>query len=89
MNPPIFANICEIDGPYFPVKLYAVPHVGELIDLTSLIDLIAQRPDSRHFYEVVQVRHELHDVPQDDPRYEKGNHSVSVFVKRSNSSYFN
>lgn len=47
-NLPIEANICEIDGAYYPVRLHAIPRVGELIDLFSFIEQAAQEPPVKY-----------------------------------------
>lgn len=86
-NPTIEANICEIGGAYYQVKLYAVPRVGELIDLFSFLDQATKHPPMKH-YEVVQVVHEIHDVSEKIPQSKDGRHFVSVFVKPSNSKFF-
>ena len=80
----IKANIHEIDGPYYPVLLVALPRKGELVDLSSLIDSGGGHP-FRNLFEVVEVLHELQDVSD---TYPGGSHSVTVLVKRSQSSYF-
>lgn len=85
---PIDANICEIDnGAYYPVKLHTVPRVGELINLFSFLDQSdGSAPVKR--YEVVQVVHKLHDVSDKVPKSESGHQFASVYVKPSNSEYF-
>jgi hypothetical protein len=85
---PIEANICEINGPYYPVRLYAVPRVGELIDLFSFIDQADKHPQPRKFYQVVQVVHEVRDVSEKIPQSKGGCHFVTVFVKLSRSKFF-
>jgi hypothetical protein len=84
---PIEANICEIDGAYYPVRLHSVPRVGELIDLFSFIDQADNRPPLKH-YEVVQVVHKIYDVTEKIPQSKGGQHFVSVFVKPSGSKFF-
>lgn len=85
---PIEANICETDnGAYYPVKLHAIPRVGELIDLFSLIDQAASHPPAKH-YEVVQVVHKMCDVSDKVPSSKDGHHFVRVFVKPSQSKFF-
>jgi len=47
-KPLIEANIYEIDGgPHYPVRLHAVPHVGELIDLWSFIEQKDNKPPKK------------------------------------------
>jgi hypothetical protein len=86
-KPPIEVNICEIDGAYYPVRLYAVPRVGELIDLYSLIDQSTNHPPVKH-YEVVQVVHKMYDVSEKISHAKDGHHFVSVYVKPSDSEFF-
>ncbi len=84
---PIEANICEIGGAYYPVKLHAVPRVGELINLFSFIDQRDDFPPNKN-YEVVQVIHELHDAHPKIKQSKDGCHCVTVFVKPSKSKFF-
>lgn len=49
-------------GAFFHARFQWVPRVGELIDLYSFLDASQKRPDARHFYVVVAVVHEMHDV---------------------------
>jgi hypothetical protein len=86
-RPTIEANICEIDGAYYQVKLHAIPRVGELIKLFSFVDQADKRPPTKH-YEVVQVVHEIHDVSEKVPLSKDGRHFVSVFVKPASSKFF-
>mgnify|MGYP000882980320 CR=1 FL=1 len=87
-NSKINANICEINqGAYYPVKLNAIPNVGDLIDLWSFIDQADNYQPIKH-YEVVQVVHKLHDVSDKIPRTQEGHHFVNVFVKPVESKYF-
>lgn len=84
---PIDANIREIGGgPYYPVKLHALPKAGELIELYSFIDAAA-KPPPKKFYEVVQVVHQLHDVSDKIWQSKGGSHFVTVFVKPSQSEF--
>jgi len=89
----IEANIIEINnGPYFNVTLHAVPRIGELIDLHSLVDEAANYPPEKH-YEVVQVVHKIYDVPDPAPKETHlamvaGTHFVIIFVKPSTSPLF-
>lgn len=78
---PINADICEVNkGAFYTVRLDWVPRVGELIDLFSFIDQ-ADGNAPKHYYEVVQVVHKLHDMTEKVPQANKGHHYVSVFVK--------
>ncbi len=81
----INGNIAEIDGAHYPVKLQWVPKVGELIKLTSFID-VASKDEPVHTYEVVAVRHDMYDVTDKLPGASDGHHFVSVFVKPSGNS---
>jgi hypothetical protein len=89
-KPHIEGQVIEInDGPYFNVTLHAVPQVGELIHLHSLVDEAADYPPDKH-YEVVQVLHRLYDVPEgmtpgSRRRFVAGTHYLQIFVKRSTS----
>jgi hypothetical protein len=94
MNKPIIeAQIIEInDGPYFNVTLHAVPRVGELIHLYSLVDEAANYSPNNQ-YEVVQILHRLYDVPEGlEPNSRQavvaGTHYVKVFVKPAASHLF-
>ena len=79
------ANITEIDGPYYPVRLEWVPRVGELIDLYPFTEVEAGHRPSRLRYEVVQVVHHMHDVTHKQP---DGSHSVEIFVRQAHSTAF-
>ena len=46
---PINANISEVDGAYYPVRLLWVPRVGELIDLYSFIDTVDHNQPAHRF----------------------------------------
>ena len=85
-QPPIEVNVSEIDGAYFPVRLHAIPRVGDLIDLYSSIDHSTGHPPRKH-YEVVQVLHKLHDVTDKVP-HATGHHFLTIVVKPSTSKYF-
>ncbi|HEY0602865.1 MAG TPA: hypothetical protein VGD58_08135 [Herpetosiphonaceae bacterium] len=86
-KPTIQANICEIDGGYYPGKLHSIPNVGDLIDLQSFIDQAANYPPVKH-YEVVRVVHKIHDVSEKIPHTKDGYHFISIFVKPSDSELF-
>jgi hypothetical protein len=86
-QPAIEANICEINGAYFLVRLHAIPRVGELIDLYSFIDQSTNHPPVKH-YQVVQVVHKMYDVSEKIPQAKNGHHFISVYVKPSNSEFF-
>jgi len=87
-KPPIEANICEQGGAFYPVRLHAVPRVGELIDLHSFVDQLEGR-EHNHYYEVVQVVHKMFDAAlnEGDKGHEKGWHFVEVFVRPSISEF--
>ncbi|OGL26556.1 MAG: hypothetical protein A3G44_15615 [Candidatus Rokubacteria bacterium RIFCSPLOWO2_12_FULL_73_47] len=78
------ANIAEIGGAYYPVRLEWLPRVGDLIQLYSFLDT-ATGHEPGHRWEVVQVVHELRDVTEKRP---EGFHFVTVLVKPSQSSLF-
>lgn len=78
------ANVSEVGGAYYPVRLEWLPRVGELIDLYSFLDTSTGHPPV-HRYEVVQVVHHVYDVTD---KFPKGHHVVTVFVKPSQSSVF-
>ena len=84
---PINANICELDGAYYPVRLEWVPRVGELIDLFSYIEQADGRPSGRH-YEVIRVIHKLRDIADKVPASHDGCHFVEVHVKAADPSLF-
>jgi hypothetical protein len=84
----IEGNICEIGGAFYPVKLHAVPRIGELIDFFSFIDQANGHPPAKH-YEVVQVVHAVRDVSEKISQSKDGCHFVSVFVKPTQSQFFN
>lgn len=86
-KPTIEANICEVDGAYYQVKLHAIPRVGELIELFSFLDQRTKHPPVKH-YKVVQVVHAIHDVSEKVPLSKDGRHFVSVFVKPASSKFF-
>ena len=78
------------DGPYYHANFTWVPRIGELIDLTSFLDIAEKSKDGcRHFYEVVAVVHDIHDVYERDTRPHNGHHSLKVIVKKSSSHHFN
>jgi hypothetical protein len=88
---PASANgiILEEGGPYYQVKFNWVPRVGELIDLTSLLEIRQNRTDeSRRFYAVVAVVHMIHDVVEGGERPFHGQHNLKVMVKKCESKYF-
>lgn len=85
---PIEANLVELDGAtqgtFYPVRLYAVPRAGDLIDLYSFIDT-ANNDEPSHWYEVVAILHQVYDVTKANKRQAAGHHHVTVFVKPSES----
>lgn len=87
MELPINANISEIDGPHYPVRLEWIPRVGDLIDLYSFIDTATKHPPV-HRYEVVQIVHKMYDVTDKVSGGEEGHHFVTVHVKPSQSHFF-
>jgi hypothetical protein len=87
---PIEANISEIGGPYYQVKLAAVPRVGELIELYSFLDAKAKSPDGpMKRYRVVEVLHHVRDVAEEIWQSKDGCHHVTVIVKPAHSKFFN
>lgn len=87
MSNQINANIREVDGAYYPVRLQWLPKAGELIDLYSSIDAAAGHP-AHHRYEVLQVVHQLHDIKEGEKRFESGHHFVTVWVRSVQSEFF-
>lgn len=88
-KPRINAHIQEI-GPisaYYPVHLTWVPRVGELIQLTSFLD-IASGHQSMHWFEVVQILHEVHDVVDGDEQTYGADHFVRVMVREVSNKGF-
>ena len=85
---PIEANICEEGGAYYQVRLSTVPRVGELIELFSFVDQEEGKPPEKRQYEVVQVKHDLHDVSRRNPRFQDGHHFVHIFVQPAASKFF-
>jgi hypothetical protein len=84
---PVNANICEInDGAYYRVRLNWVPRVGELIDLFSFLDQADAHP-AKHYYEVVQVVHQMYDVTEKVAQSLSGYHYVNVYVRPTTSEY--
>jgi hypothetical protein len=85
-QPSIEANILEINGGrLYQVKLCSIPRVGDLIHLHSLRDEAILHP-SVMFYEVVAVKHEMHDLTD---KFPDGDHTATVYVKESVSEFFN
>ena len=82
-KPRINAHIQEVGsaGAYYPVRLTWTPRAGELIELTSFIDRATGSP-AMHWYEVVQLVHELHDVHDGEERTYGDDHFVRILVKR-------
>ena len=79
-EPPISGTIEEPDGTCYPVNLWTVPRVGEVIDFVSHIEIAARQP-FRKRYEVVRVVHRVFDVDDKMPKSQPGHHSVTLFVK--------
>lgn len=67
------------DGAYYEVKLQTVPQKGELIDLFSFRDTQSGH-ESAHFFEVLNVVHEIHDVTEKAP-VRDGVHGVKLIVR--------
>ena len=77
-------------GAFYHAKFDWVPRVGELIDLTSFLDIVQKSKEgSRHYFEVVAVIHAMHDVYEGDSRPHNSLHSLTVIVKKSSSPHFN
>jgi len=70
----------EKNGAYYRVKLGCLPREGDRITLHSFVDA-KNGDDPHHAYEVVGVVHEIHDIPEDDPKHADGYHVVTVIVK--------
>jgi hypothetical protein len=87
-NPTIEASLTEVDtGIFYQVKLHAIPHVGELIDLWSFVEQVANNNAIKR-YSVVQVVHKVYDVTDKVPRGMLGSHYVNIFVKESSHPLF-
>ncbi len=72
-RPLIDAQIEEIDdGPYYTVRLHAIPRVGETIALKQF----TSRGENDHSFTVVEVRHMIYDTGAPSG----GAHSISVMV---------
>jgi hypothetical protein len=84
-EPPISGTIEEPDGTSYSVNLWTVPRVGELIDLTSHVE-IRDKQTFRKNYEVVQVIHRVFDVDYKMPELLPGHHAVQIFVKPSSGT---
>ncbi|MGZ5030459.1 MAG: hypothetical protein ACXV8I_07660 [Methylobacter sp.] len=84
----IEANILELDGAYYPVKLHTVPRIGEEIKLFSYIDQVSGHASEKH-YEVVQIIHTVRDALKDIPESWIGYHHVDILVKSSQNQEFN
>ena len=81
-KPRINAHIQEVGsaGAYYPVRLTWTPQRGELIELTSFTEGAAGSP-AMHWYEVVQIVHELHDVHDGEEKTYGEDHFVRVLVR--------
>ena len=76
---PIHANIVETNGPYYRVKLYALPRVGDRIELTSLHDIETGHSAQAHrLYEVTKVVHKLQDTTD---KFPNGSHEIEILVR--------
>jgi hypothetical protein len=84
---PINANIMEVDGPYYQVRLTWLPRVGDIIDLHSYLEQHAGK-DAKKWYEVVQVVHQIHDVTDKVRQSLAGHHWVNIHVRNSNKMQF-
>lgn len=82
------ATVKEIDnGPFYNVRLEWLPRPGDLIDLTSYVEMSDKKPWKLQ-YEVVQVVHLLSDVSNRFENSGKGGHLISIFVKPTESNFF-
>lgn len=78
-HPPLHANIIQGDGPYYQVKLFTVPRVGERIELTSLANISSGHSDKAILsFEVTKVLHKLQDITEKHP---DGAHEVEIYVR--------
>ena len=77
------ANISEVEGPFYPVRLAWVPRVGELIDFYTLVDSVR---GLRVRYEVVQIVHQLHALTDEVSAGSEGHHFVTVLVKAASEN---
>ncbi len=88
-TPTIDAHISETnDGPYYPVKLHAIPRVGEFIVLWSFLDQKTKADKPRKNYEVVAVLHKVNDDGETVGDRSTAHHFVTIVVKHSSSNYF-
>jgi len=80
--------ISEEDGPHYHANFTWIPRVGELIDLTSFLEIRAKRAnESRRLYEVVAVVHIMQDVVEGGERPQDGHHNLKVVVKKSTNKH--
>ncbi len=81
-KPRVNAHIQEVGeaGAYYPVRLTWTPLRGELIELTSFTDRATGSP-AMHWYEVLQIVHELHDVHDGEEASYGEDHFVRVLVR--------
>jgi hypothetical protein len=84
---PVNANICEVNGPYYPVKLTWLPRVDDLIDLRSHSEQTDGGQPSRH-YKVVQVVHRIREFAEKASPSHGGFHFVEIYVAPAESPHF-
>ena len=84
---PVNANICEVNGPYYPVKLTWIPRVDDLIDLRSYSEQTDGTQPARH-YKVVQVVHRIREIAEKGSRSDGGFHFVEIYVAPAESPHF-
>jgi len=84
---PTNGNIVIPNDAFYPVNFKWIPRVGELIDLTSMIDLADKQPNWKFQFRVVQVVHTMTDVTDKSDPVSTGSHWVDVFVEETIINY--
>ncbi len=78
------ANIVIIEesetNVYYQVALQFLPHAGDFIELTSLVDQESEYP-SKHRLQVDQVTHQITDIQRKNGQ-SGGDHFVIIFASR-------
>ena len=80
---PTNANICIVNGPFYPVNLAWVPQVGDFIQLTSKIDMTAKEQVFNFRLKVVAIVHKMTDVTNKSDPISKGFHWVDVYAEKA------
>lgn len=86
-GPTVAATIFDVDREvHYPARLVHIPRAGELVKFFSYLDSASghEMHDATGFYfEVVQVRHDLADLVENNERSQMAKQSVTIFVRRS------